>query len=816
MFFKRIFFGLIIAACAATAFGFTAYEDVIEKITRQLTNWATQKPVEKVYLQLDKPYYAAGDDIWFKAYVTHGSNNQLAPDSGVLNVELIDAKDAIKQRLKLAVKNGVANGDFALPDTLQQGNYRIRAYTNYMRNAGSEYFFDKTLSIINAIRGNGAIANNVAGAANAVSAAQKADVQFFPEGGSLVNGVPTKIAFKAVAPNGLGLDFTGIVTDSKGLQVASFASTHLGMGVFNFTPVTGNTYQARITLPDGSSSTVVLPNASDKGYVLNISTDAQNILVKIAADRLTTNEDANRQVVLVAQSGGKIYYTAKTKLGTVSIPKAKFPAGIMQFTLFTAGGKPLNERLVFARDADVLNLTITTDQQTYAPRQRVKIGLDAKSNNGSAVAGNFSVAVIDETKVPVNEANENNILAGLLLSSDIKGYIEQPAYYFNNASDKTRADLDVLMLTQGYHRFEWRDVLNDKIAADAYEPENALTVMGTVSTPSGKPVPNGKVKLINFDDINYSYETVTDADGKFAFGNLSFADSVRFIVQATNAKNKRDVVINLDSIAPANTAANKNRADFEITTADAPAEYAQSSKALYSEQLRYGVGNHVLSLREVIIREKKQALKYSSNLNGAGNADQVLLARDLRNMACIYLSDCLQGRLVGVIFRNGVPYSTRSFRPMQVIIDGVYVESSYLNNINFYDVQAIEVLRGIGTAAIYGGRASNGVIIVTTKRGGENEYDGPITGRGIKAYYPKGYLKARAFYSPQYDKSGVNKQLADLRTTIYWNPNVITRDDGKASFEYFNAGSPGTYRVVVEGIDANGNPGRKVFRYQVR
>ncbi|MDB5062613.1 MAG: hypothetical protein JWP67_2456, partial [Mucilaginibacter sp.] len=162
------------------------------------------------------------------------------------------------------------------------------------------------------------------------------------------------------------------------------------------------------------------------------------------------------------------------------------------------------------------------------------------------------------------------------------------------------------------------------------------------------------------------------------------------------------------------------------------------------------------------------------------------------------------------------PFSTRSYnRPMQVIIDGAYVEPSFLNNVNYNDVQAIEVLRNAGSVGIYGGRGGNGVIIVTTKRGDENEYTGPITGRGIKVLYPKGYLKARTFYSPQYDKSGVNKQLADLRTTIFWKPDVLTGNNGKTSFQYFNAGTKGNYRVVIEGIDSDGNIGRQVLRYKI-
>jgi hypothetical protein len=817
MIYKRILLRLMIAVFSLCVLSFVIYDEPVDKIKRQLDKWTDTRPVEKVYLHLDKPYYAAGDDIWFKAYITSGSYNQLTTISGIVNIELIDSRDSVTRSVRLPIKDGVAWGDIALPDTLSAGNYHIRAYTQYMRNAGSQYFFDKAISIINTIRNNAATAPVNAGTGSTAAGATsvKPDVQFFPESGNLVAGIATQVAFKAVGPNGLGANVRGVITNNKGQQVAELSSTHLGMGVFELTPTLGVTYAAKLVTDNGIETIVTLPKVQDRGYVLNINdADPQNLNVKVFASSALLNNGTD--ITLVAQSAGKIYYTGKIKAGSIVIPKNKFPTGIVQFTLFSQGGEPLNERLVFIKNADRLDLNVTAAKQVYAPREKVLLTVDAKNRGQKPAKGSFSVAVTDELKVPVSENAENSILASMLLTSDLGGYIEQPAYYFNNINDKTRADLDILMLTQGYHRFEWKEIINDRFTPAPYEAEKSLRVSGTITNLSGKPVAGGKVKLIDFDDIANSFDTVTDARGRFNFDKLTFDDSVRFIVQARTPNNKKDVMINLDSIAPANTAANKNRPDMQVTINDALSTYAQSSKELYSAQLRYGVGNHVISLKEVIIREKKQALKYSSNLNGPGNADQILLSRDLRNMGCFRLSDCLQGRLLGVYFRNGVPFSTRSNRPMQLIVDGVYVESSYLNNITYTDVQAIEVLRNIGSVGIYGGRGGSGVIIITTKRGDEpEEYSGPTAGRGIKPYYPKGYYKARTFYSPQYDKSGVNKQLADLRTTIYWNPDVQLNNDGKATLQYFNAGSKGVYRVVVEGIDTDGNVSRKIYRYRV-
>lgn len=806
MAYKRFLLGLIAAVALSSTLGFAIYDDPIDKIIQQLNQWGQDRPVEKVYLHLDKPYYAAGDDIWFKAYVTAGADHKLTTISGVVNIDLLDVNGSTKQSVKLPLINGVAAGDFALPDTLQSGNYHIRAYTNYMRNAGTEYFFDKQISVINnTLSSNNSVNKGVMVSQEAVgSQTGKFGIQFFPESGNLIGGIPIKIAFKALGFDGLSVEVKGTISDNNGREVARFSSSHLGMGVFELTPVAGAAYTANVTYPSGIVQKLKLPSVANTGYVVSVDNKGnQNMQVKIAGG--SSNDD----LILVAQSNGKVLYSKKVRPGVVSISTNTFPVGIAQLTLFTAGGEPLNERLVFISHPNKLRLNLTGVPSSAAPRQKVQLLLDA--NNGTAASGTYSVAVIDETKVPFSDDEDNTIISSLLLTSDLQGNIEQPGYYFNNPTDKTRADLDVLMMTQGYRRFDWKEITSGRIKPNVFNPEKALQITGTLTTPGGKPVANGKVKLIDFDNIDYTMDAVSDARGRFAFSNLTFADSVRFIIQARTEKNKRDVMIRLDSVAPPATSA------LAVTTRTADlSAYARASKELYQTQMRYGIGNHVIPLQEVIIREKRQALKYSANLNGPGNADQVILGKDLQ-FGCIRIADCLQGRLVGVTFRNGIPYSTRSFnRPMQVILDGVYVEPGFINSINYNDIQAIEILRSGASASIYGGRGGTGVMLITTKRGDDyTSYDGPVSGRGIKAMYPKGYLKARTFYSPDYSVSKENKQLADLRTTIYWNPNLTTGADGKASFEYFNAGSKGTYKVIIEGIDSEGNIGRQVYRYNV-
>ena len=905
MTYKKIIAALLLigSVVAITAFK-TSDDDPINKIATLLDNWLSDNPQEKVYLQLDKPYYAIGDDIWFKAYVTIGGKHALSALSGALNVELIDENDSVKRAVKLPLVNGLAWGDFALTDSLPEGNYRIRAYTNYMRNAGEAYFFDKTFTVTNSISNNvftntaftynsqngqqhvnsvisyadldgqpyaaaqvsykvifgsktiahgkgqtddkgnltvsfinsnpallksGRITTELKLANKKVAyksvlikaASASVDVQFFPEGGNLVNLLQNKVAFKAVAADGLGTDVKGVIIDNQNNQVSTFSSSHLGMGTFNLLPESGKTYKARLTYADGSEATVDLPAATNNGYVLSIDdSDENNLSVKIRPGAVVTGSTSLTDVIsLVGQSGGIIYYAAKSSPGskffTAIIPKSKFPSGIVQFTMFSATGEPLNERLVFLMNNDQLKLNVSAEK-TYTPRQKVKIDLTATDPDSKPVIGSFSASVTDETKTPVDEQTENTILSNLLLTSDLRGYIEKPGYYFDAPDAKKQADLDVLMLIQGYHRFEWRQLMTG-YPPIRYQPEKSLEVTGHIKTMGGKPVVNGHVILFASAGSPFLMDTVSDSQGRFAFKNLIFRDSLKFVVQARTEKDRKNLQIELDTIAPEGVGKNKNAADLQINISGALSPFLRNSRQFYNEQMKYGIINHSIMLKEVQITEKKfkNPVENSANLNGPGNADQVLKNDELGLFSCAHITDCLQGRLLGVIFRNGIPYSTRSPRqPMAVVIDGAFVDNTFLDALNPIDIASVEVLRSITYTAIYGGQGAGGILVFTTKVG-NGSYGYQHYAPGIITYAPKGYYKARTFYSPQYDNPKTNTQVADLRTTIYWKPDIFTDKDGKASFEYFNADTKGTYRVVIEGMDAEGKLGRIVYHYKV-
>ncbi|PST84736.1 TonB-dependent receptor [Pedobacter yulinensis] len=870
-------------------------DDPFAGILQKLEQFTISNPQEKVHLHLDKPYYAVGDDIWFKAYVVDARNGAPTSQSRILYVELINERDSLKQQLKLPMTAGITWGDFKLADSLSEGNYRIRAYTQLMRNMGPDFFFDKTIRIANSWTnhvfvdarfeyGKGQDGQNQAiasfknkrgepyanqnlsydvqidyrsvargraktdGNGNAVilfpapaagelkagrivvslalddgkritkvipvlPRAASPEVTFFPEGGYLLEDLPCKVAFKVADASGKGQSAKGVVIDDRGSQVSNFETSYLGMGSFVINAQPGRSYKTKLTFADGTEKTVDLPAAKPSGLTMAVNnSDAQKIALKIYATR---DMVGSGEIKLVGQNGGIVYLSQRIKLEkqlvSVVIKKEDLPNGILQLTLFSAANVPVAERLVFVRRAgQEITLSAGNAPQSATARQKMNFDFSAMAD-GKPVQGSFSVSVTNAGKVTPDEDNETNIFTSLLLRGDLPGYIEKPNAYFRNSDPAATEALDNLMLTHGWRRFAWKNVMAGVNAPLVFKPEKAIRISGVAKSYGGKPVVKGKISLLSTQGGLFMTDTLTNDKGEFVFDNLVFGDSIRFVVQARTDKNRKSVDITLDQQNGQLVTKNKNTGDIEVNVNTSLAGYLTANERYIQELERSGRLQRTITLDQVNIVEKKNPARNSANLNGAGRADYVLTADKLTS--CAVLSQCLQGRLPFVLFRNGIPYSTRSQnQPMLLVLDGMQMEADFLDNINPNDVETVEVLRTIGTTAIYGSRGSGGILVITTKRGDGGRSNSFVP--GIVTFTPKGYSLVREFFSPDYDKS--KNQNPDLRSTIYWNPHVVTSAEGKGSVSFFNADEKGTYRVVIEGIDISGHLGRQVFTYELK
>ena len=515
---------------------------------------ATSKPsatapliVEKVYLHFDRPYYASGEDIWFKAYLTEAFTNKLTDNSNCLYVEFISPDSRILQRHVIRMKDGKGNGDFHLDNSLASGKYQVRAYTNCMRNFGNYFFFKKEIQVENISGLNGA-------AVQPDSLGDKLDIQFFPEGGSLVENVYSVIGFKAMNSSGTGCNAQGAVITSAGDTIAQFISTHLGMGNFNFIPKSGMIYFAVGKTDQGATFKAELPAFLKTGYVIKISEyDTGTLRLTIKTNQATLANNPEQKLLLIGISRGKLCITIEVKvknlITNVRIPRNQFPEGISRLTLLDDKYKPLCERLVYFQRNQNISVGIKTDKKLYAPHDKVTMQIAVKDTNNNPVAVNMSIAVIDASEVKTIEEHASDICSYFLLESEIHGKIEQPAYYFDASEADRHKALDLLLLTQGWRDFVWKHLADSTIKHE-YDIEKGISVSGKLQRLlTNRPIANANISLGLFGgNEHYLNLTKTDTAGRYNFDGLDFTGERTLIVSATNKNNRSQGFITTDSL----------------------------------------------------------------------------------------------------------------------------------------------------------------------------------------------------------------------------------------------------------------------------
>ncbi|MGF7081064.1 carboxypeptidase regulatory-like domain-containing protein [Mucilaginibacter sp. UYCu711] len=792
-----------------------------DKLLTVLRNWTDSLPQEKIYLHMDKPYYALGDTIWFKGYLTTGSRHQLLPISGAVYVDLINEQNQPVKTLKLPVKSGTVAGNLILGDDIKAGSYRVRAYTQWMRNAGDDYFFDKTITI-----GNPAILQDKNSLQTSL---QQTDVQFFPESGNLVSGITSRLGFKATGPDGLGVTISGTITDNDNNAVALINTLHAGMGNFLLKPLPGKTYTALIKFADSTTKKIMLPAALNAGYVLSVYQPGKDsVMVRIHASDTLQHSTVN----LLVHSSGEIIFTAQITINgavtSVWLDKKLFPSGIAQFTIFGANNQPLNERIAFIKNDDHMRLAIKTEKTVYKSREQVQLVLNAEDNGGTPIAANFSAAVIDESKVPVDGSAESTIFSYILLSADIKGYIEKPNYYFTTDTGDVNKALDNLMLTQGYRRFEWRSLTNKVNTRPYFNSEGfGITISGFVKSLTHLPVRDGSVLLVS-TNARINKVTTTSANGTFKFDNLVFADGARFAVQARNVQGNERAIIEIDSVPKVKVSPKQNLAEVNIIKTILKKAQDEGTPVQLS-------GSHVLKqvdIKATKYKPEETATQGMLKLMDEQSADKILTIPDPENYPTLEMF--LNGRMGSISIqmnpttgykqlmssRRDITVATEKVEPLGVgaVLNGRPLGADELNDVLTGSIQPEDIAKILlvthNLAALNalgsGTGNSGGVLLIITKPYSARKQYNPY----IANIQPKGFNAVRQFYSPRYDRPNTS-DLPDLRTTIFWDPYINTDVNGKATLNFFNADGPGTYRVVVEGINAAGELGRQVFTYKV-
>jgi TonB-dependent SusC/RagA subfamily outer membrane receptor len=623
---------------------------------------------------------------------------------------------------------------------------------------------------------------------------------FFPEGGNLIPDVPNKIAFKALNRDGFGEDVRGFVKNQSGDTVATFKSEHLGMGYFFINPKLNETLYAVCRNFDNVEKTFELPKAVASSASIQTFWQKDHLLVTVAKSQ---RSDSIQPLYLVVHCRGLLLSILKwdDKKDFISYDKDRLPSGVINILLVNSKLMPISERLVFNLNrSDIANYNITTDKVNYGKRELVKASLNLKDSKNQPIAANLSVSVTDDSDVTPDSCV--NVLTSMFLTSDLRGYIENPSYYFKDGDAKTSMHLDMLMMTQGWRRYNIRKVLADTIE----EPQIPIEMGQEIS---------GKVKsgiLLNKNSANYPVtilsttnpffeQTFTDKNGAFMFNHFELPDSACYIIQAQTKKNGNRVDLSLD---PENFPPEKGEIYFQKRV-DLGKIKDYIVKA--SQKYTYENGIRMINLDAVTVtaeRKKKSNGNsiYSSAFNTVVSADQIVE----KNATDIY--QLLVG-IAGVDVSGNHIRIRNSDNPPLILVDGMDIEEDELGMITVQDVDQIEVAKDPAGTAIFGGKGNNGVVMISTKKGEGLQTHEENT--NIKFVTPLGYQITKQFYNPKYETSEqICNSIPDLRSTIYWCPVLKTDVLGKALFEFYTADTPSAYSIIIEGIAPDGKIVRAV------
>ncbi|WP_289053715.1 MG2 domain-containing protein [Carboxylicivirga marina] len=555
---------ILMAGLMVSAFGLiddAPLKRLVDKIHQQTIH----NHQEKLYLHFDRPVYHAGDDAWFKAYLLNAANHKPEKAEKIIYLELINPNGKVVSKKIFKVNEGRCQGTFPLHEDLSSGKYLAVAYTNWMRNAGADFFFKRQIMILNeaeSIRSNSLLSSELVNAsdnliddtlslATKIVSAPELALQFFPEGGELVAGLNSLVAFEGLNQLGKAMDFEGYIIDDTGQRYAFIKPLKDGKGYFSLKPLAGRQYMAVISGNNGENLRFALPSVRAQGYSMTVTNTYANeeIEVKVMAQA----HDKQPMVYLLAMQNGSVKVALQGKINgrslTFTIPKNKFRTGVVQFTVLDHLQIPRCERLSFINHYDELNIAIQVSDREPNRREAVKVNLQVTDKQGQAIEGDFSMAVSDLSLVPDSLYQHHSLVDYLSISSDIPNVPARLPELLEN-SRGAHNKMELLMLTNGWRRFNWKACLLDSVPEPSYTMEEGMYVKGQVKKrKSNKPVSKGvEVTMITQGNIVDFYRVKTDEKGQFNFPLFDFNDTVDVVVQTRNKLSyKSDFVVELES-----------------------------------------------------------------------------------------------------------------------------------------------------------------------------------------------------------------------------------------------------------------------------
>ena len=821
-------------------------------------------PQEKVYLHFDNTAYFQGDIIWFSAYVVDAAT-QMPAQSKVLYVELLSPNGVVLRQLKLKVENGQAHGSLPLVDAsteearalrgtvaLPSGFYEVRAYTRTMLNFDEAGVFSRVFPVYEQPEKEGDFSNPTMSRYNnpydkqrpEAEKAKELTVTFYPEGGTLVQGIPNRVAFKAMDENGMGVSLKGHLKGEEPEQPVLMASVHDGMGYFTFTPQKGR-YNAVFEY-DGKEYSFRLPPAEAKGYALQVD-DASAELFEV---KLNSVGEADELLGVTMMCRGKVCYfdTLTTSQGraSFSIAKEKLPTGVHQLTLFNGAGRVCAQRLVFVNKGMVAgDVRVTASAGQYEPFAQVQMQVQTVAPNGVPLPATISMAVRDSKNL--GTVYSDNVMTNMLLSSELKGYIHNPEFYFESNDAAHAKALDLLMMVQGWTRYNWRQMARLEPFVIKHFVEDGLVIDGMVlRRMQDKPIKDVSVKMRLYSpDRSKTQETTvtTDEEGRFGFSVEEFNGKWDMYLTATKNEEELDCRMRLDRASRpavrAYTGSDTYLPDFATLKGEELQveenkkdpmlqEYPDSVflldnvdvygrrkyvdyltfKAYDAEEdteLHLDGGNFTYMVRDYL-KDKGYNIDYSRY---DGVIPDGISTRD--EMVSWELEQCPinNRRVLWYLHNEGEEWHKATYKPGFDIdmedVKSIIVYDSPVEYMNIpfvreiLDVMTLEELSK--TKKLDDMILSPGLYVIDVAMYPKGLRKSKVKGQRQTSF--RGYSEVAAFFAPEYPDGPIQGDV-DYRRTLYWNPALTTDAEGNATVTFYNNGYSKQFDISAEGITPQG------------
>jgi len=779
-----------------TVAGFHAGAQAIDSM---MAVYAQGFPKEKIHIHFDKQLYNPDETIWYKVYLMAGI--QPSPLSKNMYVEWYDTTGRMIKQTVAPLYLSSAKGSFDIPADYKGSFIHLKAFTRWMLNDDTAFLYERDLLINTAS----------AQAMPKKAAPQTTGVGIFPEGGTLITGLNSRVAFKAVNPYGLPVLIKGVLVNDKKEVIDSLQVKHDGMGMFNLQPLPGEKYQLNWTDEFGVKGITNLPAAKEQGTVMNVRTTNEKAVVVI--QRTANAAEPLKQMHLLIHMNQDLLYKVTIKMQErliqrAEIPIDELPTGIVQFTLFSNDWTPVAERVVFVNNHY---------HEFNAKLNPITVDLDKRKKNvfeivvNDTTVSNLSVAVTD---AGVISPDQHTIFSDFLISSELKGYIHNPAYYFTSDTDSITAHLDLVMMTNGWRRFDW-----DKIKAAVppllkYMPETAYmslkgTVFGAKNISTREPLQLNFI-LVGKDSSKTLLFAPVDKDGNFEDPGVFFYDTVK-VLYNFNANNKlsAQTQVKLENglmRKEPGTTTMLGKGQPMYIWSDSISRLRMNYFLSEQEKLRRSMAS--ATLQEVIVKTKSKNPiqlmdeKYTSGLFAGGDGYSFDLTDD-KFAGAVDLFTYLQGKVPGLQINNSGSQPSMSWRGAtpDLFLNEMRSEIGTIQNINVFDVAYIKVFRPPFFGSFGGG--AGGAIAIYTKKGTDARRASPDS-KGMDKTVLGGYSRFREFYSPSYERPPASFE-ADVRNTLYWNPYIITnKKTPRFRVDFYNNDISKKLQIVLEGMNQDG------------